>query len=241
MSRSSTDTTKTGRVPEIILPKSEVERCIRFAKSASHTQIAKEFGETDNEARSNSEIQYDVFVGKLGEAAVSSYFQNANINIEDTVDYGVYELGVGDHGDLKMGKGWIVDVKTTKRGQFLMFEPKRLMVYYDAPNMSPPDMIILCQVPGIKANRPFEPRPVVVRLLCAISLKRLISGNDPRVLRLLKGQNIPGTQVPLQADNYVVSARDLKTQWDVVVEYVKTHSPPKYRLYHCFDPRARAG
>ena len=53
----------------------------------------------------------------------------------------------------------------------------------------------------------------------------------PTTLVLRKGAYIPGTKTQLQADNYGISFSDLEKDWESVIQYITTHSPPILENY----------
>ncbi len=204
----------------VILPAEEMAKCIEFSKKSAESQQAIEFGQRDTKPRNTSEIARDNLIGKMTEAAVSRMLRE-EFGIHYPVNFDIYPRGEWDDCDVQI-KAWNIDIKSTRTGQWLLFEVDKLKMRQNQTINNLPDSIFMCRTPW---NRDTDTPKGTVELVGAISLQTLLSDNSI-VKRLRKGDYIPKTKTKLQADNYAVNFSDLNHDWKVIINYMLKNSPP---------------
>ncbi len=204
----------------VILPAEEMAKCIEFSKKSAESQQAIEFGQRDTKPRNTSEIARDNLIGKMAEAAVSRMLRE-EFGIHYPVNFDIYPRGEWDDCDVQI-KAWNIDIKSTRTGQWLLFEVDKLKMRQNQTINNLPDSIFMCRTPW---NRDTDTPKGTVELVGAISLQTLLSDNSI-VKRLRKGDYIPKTKTKLQADNYAVNFSDLNHDWKVIINYMLKNSPP---------------
>ncbi len=135
--------------------------------------------------------------------------------------------GEWDDFDVQIN-GWNVDIKSTRTGQWLLFEVDKLRMRQHQNHNNLPDAIFMCRTPWDKEMD--EPKANKVDLIGAVSLSRLLS-DDPKVKRLKKGDFIPNTKTPLQAENYGIHFSNIKSDWASIIHYMLENSPPNASAY----------
>lgn len=187
------------------------ERCRMFAEESCRTQQAIEFGQRDTAPRKAQEVAQDTFLGKLGEVAVA-HFLRRKYGIHAPLDWEVYPAFEADDCDIQI-KAWSIDVKTTARGKWLLFDSDKMLQRLRQGNV--PDAVIGCRCEDGKT----------VYIMGAIATTNLLSG---AVLK--KGDYLPGTECRLQADNYGIQMEKLNNDWDKIVKTMITQVPRKIYL-----------
>lgn len=174
----------------------QMKLCKLFSEESAKTQQRIEFGQRGTE-RTINEIAKDNLIGKMGEAAVAKML-NEEFHLHVPTNFEIYQRGDYDDNDLEIN-GWSIDVKTTRRGKYLLLEKHK--VDFRIKLFTFPDVILMCRVPNDDSNE--------VEIIGCISASRLINPNTPEVRRLKMGDYIPNTLCQLQADNYCVRFQDL--------------------------------
>ena len=166
------------------------------------------------------EIARDNLIGKMAEVAVTRMLRE-DFKVHVPVNFDIYPAGEGDDCDIQIKK-WSVDVKSTRSGQWLLIEDDRIKMRKNQTINNLPDAIFMCRTPWNRGN---DTPLGTVELIGAISLKVLLS-QDPRVLRLKKGECIPNTKAKLQADNYAVNFEYLNHDWNAIIWHMLNNAPP---------------
>jgi hypothetical protein len=185
----------------------EMERCRIFAETSLPGMQAIEFGQTDTAPRGRAEMVHDGAVGKMGEIAVSRFLRE-RYKLHCPVDFGIDPAGECDDNDLQI-KAWSVDVKTTVRGKWLLFDADKFRMRVRSGTV--PDAIIGCRASGADID-----------IAGAITTAALL-----RLRTLKKGECIPGTDCRLQAENIGVPLDRLNSQWDTIIAQMVTTVPYK--------------
>jgi len=191
----------------IELTEHEYLMCVLFAEQSARSQQRIEFGNHKTEKRPLREVREDTLCGKMGEVAVAKFLRGYSLRLP--VNYEVYPRGEWDDEDFIVN-GLSVDVKTTQRGRSLLLEKNK--VDFRVKQGKFPDIIILCRA---------DVETLKVCIIGCISTKKLIDPSNDKVRRLRAGENIPGTNTALQADNYCVFFEDLcdvKTAFDFILK-----------------------
>ena len=210
----------------IILSAYDMERCVAFSKKSAESQQAIEFGQSDTVPRIPKEIARDNLIGKMAEVAVANMLRE-DFNLHYAVNFDIYPRGEWDDFDVQIN-GWNVDIKSTRTGQWLLFEVDKLRMRQHQNHNNLPDAIFMCRTPWNKEMD--EPKANKVDLIGAVSLSRLLS-DDPKVKRLKKGDFIPNTKTPLQAENYGIHFSNIKSDWASIIHYMLENSPPNASAY----------
>ena len=200
----------------------EIARCIEFCRQSAETQQAIEFGQRDTAPRDINEIAKDNFIGKLAEMAVVDMLR-FDYGIHVSVNWEIYGIGEGDDCDMIIGNGWKVDVKSTKTGNWLLFDADKLKMRKNQKYNNLPDAIFMCRTLwDFENDRPTGE----VELIGAVSLKSLLDPNC-NVHRFQKGDLLPGTNTKLQADNYGIRFDDLDHNWGKNIKHMMENYPPR--------------
>ena len=208
------------------LTAAEMDMCITFSKASAESQQAIEFGQHDTTPRKTQEIARDNLIGKMAEVAVARMLRE-NYGIHFPVNFEIYPRGEWDDCDVQI-KGWNIDIKSTRTGQWLLFEVDKLRMRQNQQINNLPDAVFMCRTPW---DRDKDIPIGTVELIGAISLKMLLTP-DKRILRLRKGEYIPNTRAKLQADNLAVNFSDLNHDWDMIIHHMIENSPPDNSSYH---------
>ena len=185
----------------------EYTMCVLFSEKSARSQRQIEFGSQNTAKRSLREVREDTLVGKMAEVAVVKMLRE-DYGLHLPVNYEVYPRGDWDDEDIIIN-GLTVDVKATEKGHCLLLE-KNKVDFRIAQGLFP-DMIIMCKT---------NVEEMKVDIVGCISTRKLVEPNNPKVKRLEAGRYIPGTKVPVQADNYCVEFSDLsgiKTAFDYIL------------------------
>lgn len=207
------------------LTEAEMEKCISFSRKSAETQQAIEFGQRDTIPRKTQEIARDNLIGKMAEVAIARMLRE-DFGIHFPVNFEIYPRGEWDDCDVQI-KGWNVDIKSTRTGQWLLFEVDKLRMRQNQPINNLPDAVFMCKTPWDRNND----TPIgSVELIGAISLKVLLTP-DKRILKLRKGECIPNTNARLQADNYAVNFSHLNHDWNKIIHHMIDNAPPDKSSY----------
>lgn len=207
----------------VVLSDDEYQRCANFSKASALTQQDIEFGERQTAPRNVDEIARDNMIGKMAEIAVAKMLNEYGIDAD--VNFDIYGRGEWDDDDFYI-KGWRVDVKSTRSGQWLLFELNKMKMR-DRQGLLP-DALFMCKT---EWDRNTDTPKRSVELIGAISLFTLIRNGK----RIRKGQCIPNTSCKLQADNFAVHFDDLNHDWRrIITEYMNSNPPYEYILPHSF-------
>ena len=198
-----------------------MQRCIDFSIKSAKSQQAIEFGQYDTIPRRTAEIARDNLIGKMAEAAVSQMLRE-DFGVHYAVNYEIYPKGEWDDFDMQIN-GWNVDIKSTRSGQWLLFDVDKLRMRQNQKYNNLPDMIFMCRTPWDRiADKPVG----TVDLIGAVSLGFLLS-DSPDVKRLKKGDYIPNTNTKLQAENYGVHFSNINSNWTAIITFMLKTFPPK--------------
>lgn len=206
----------------IELTEEEIKQCIEFSRRSAVNQQKIEFGQRDTRPRSNFEIGRDNLIGKIAEVAFAKMMRDKyGVNID--LDFNYYPRGVWDKQDAEIN-GWRIDVKGTRQGG------KWLLVEWSKLNFRCRDGTLshLYVMASVKWDRKND-RPLgQVELVGCASLNWFNENHDDfdGTVVLRKGENIPGTNTPVQADNYAIKFDDLVNDWDMVVDTIFSNPPP---------------
>lgn len=208
-----------------VLTEYELDRCIAFSKASAPTQQAKEFGQNETKPRSKTEVARDNLIGKMAEMAFSRMLRE-DFGVHLPINFDIYPRGECDDQDFQIN-GWKIDVKSTTKGHWMLFEADKLRMRSEQSLNNLPDVILMCQTPWHEDTD--EPEGSVA-IIGTISLTRLLSV-DPKVLRLGKNEYIPGTRTRLLAENYGVHFRDLCRDFSTTIPYLLHNHPPDPSSY----------
>ncbi|SFP37079.1 hypothetical protein SAMN02910344_01211 [Ruminobacter amylophilus] len=212
-------------IKTIVLSKYDMQRCVDFSKESAKSQQAIEFGQSDTVPRRIAEIARDNLIGKMAEVAITHMLRE-DFGLHFTVNFDIYPRGEWDDFDVQIN-GWNVDIKSTRIGQWLLFEVDKLRMRQNQKYNNLPDAIFMCRTPW---NRELDEPKGTVELIGAVSLKNLLSNNS-KVVRLKKGDFIPNTRAKLQAENYGIHFSNISSDWGSIIPYMLTNPPPDASAY----------
>lgn len=208
----------------IRLSEQEYERCLSFAKTCALNQQRIEFGQSDTKPRGTSEISRDNMIGKMAEVAFAKMLHD-RYGIDIELDFNYYPRGKWDDQDAVIN-GWLIDVKATRKGgRWMLIEWSKLN-FRQKQNM----LSHLYVMASVDWDREKDLPHREVDLVGCASIQKLLPGL-PSTVVLRKGECIPNTHTPLQADNYGIRFTDLETDWDKVLQYILNHQPPDLSTY----------
>ena len=211
-------------IKTIFLPEYDMQRCVDFSNKSAKSQQSIEFGQSDTVPRRTAEIARDNLIGKMAEVAITHMLRE-DFGLHFTVNFDIYPRGEWDDFDVQIN-GWNVDIKSTRTGQWLLFEVDKLRMRQYQKYNNLPDAIFMCRTPW---NRETDEPIGNVELIGAISLKNLLS--NPKVMRLKKGDFIPNTRAKLQAENYGIHFTNISSDWGAIIPYMLTNPPPDASAY----------
>lgn len=208
----------------VTLLQSELELCLKFSYKCAEEQQAIEFGQSDTAPRNNAEIGRDNLIGKIGEVAFASMVKQ-RYGIDLPLDFEYYPRGQWDGQDTVINK-WKVDIKATRQGgKWMLIEWSK--INFRQKDSDLPHMFVMAST---KWDRKTDVPTGQVDLVGCASILRLKRGGE-NTLILRKGEKIPGTSTKLQADNYAVHFDHLEHDWDKILNYILTHTPPSLDSY----------
>ena len=188
---------------EIAVTKEEYDRCYEFAVKSAKTQ--REYRSGGSQYRSVERIQSDTLRGKIAEIVVKKFFESASLNSgEIKLDFNIYPRGKWDEQDFIINNNKI-SVKSAK-----WFSKWLLLELKDIKRGELSDYYIFVTI-----TRDFRAGNII-----GFASKEEIL-NDPKTIKLKKGENIPGTNTCLDADNYARHSRYLhnsQEDWKQIVE-----------------------
>lgn len=189
---------------EIKITDQEFDECKKFADDSSKTQREHRSGGTY--FRSADEIHSDTLRGKIAEVAVKKFLEQDPLNVKEIdLDFNIYPRGVWDKCDFNLN-GKKVSIKSSKHfARCLLLETKDIL----RGNVF--DFYILVLVN--EKNRSAK--------IAGYALRSEIETVSEKTLELKKGENIPETSVPLDADNRARKKDHLhksETEW---VDFVR--------------------
>lgn len=209
----------------VTLTPDEMKKCIDFSNDSAKSQQDIEFGQKDTKPRPPQEIARDNLIGKMAEVVVIRMLRE-EFNIHESVNFDIYPRGEWDDCDVRIYK-WSVDIKSTRNGNWLLFETSKLKMRQNQVINNLPDVVFMCRTPW---NRDSDLPIGTVELIGAISLEKLLS-KDPKVIHLKKGDFIPNTNARLQAENLAVKFDDLSHDWTKIIKYMVENNPPDPSSY----------
>ena len=202
----------------IELSEYNMQQCALFSHESALTQQRVEFGQKTTKERPLAEIARDNMIGKMGEVAFQKFLYQ-RFGIKTPVNFDIYPRGDCDNIDVGIN-GWGIDVKTTRYGNNLLYERNKLE--YRRKSETIPDALVVCKVAWNKDRD--TPAKRTVELIGCISTLNMINPKNKDVELLEKGEYIPCTRTPLQADNYVVGFNRL-SDIEKSVEYMLKNRP----------------
>ena len=208
----------------VTLSDAEYSQCLTFSRKCSLNQQRIEFGQRDTEARSLSEISRDNLIGKMAEVAFAKMLREV-FGIQIELDFNYYPRGEWDAQDAVIN-GWNIDVKATRKGgRWMLIEWNKLDFRQKQNKLA--HLYVMAIVDWDRNND--LPSRRVELVGCASILK--LRANVPTTVVLRKGSCIPDTNTLLQADNFGISFSNLEKDWESVIQYITTHSPPSTENY----------
>lgn len=202
----------------ITLTKEELEKCKAFSEKSAKTQQPIEFGQSDTVARKRAEIARDTLIGKMAEVAFARMLKE-DFNLDVPLDFEVYARGKWDDNDLVIN-GWNIDIKSTRIGSWLLIEWSKLDFRQKQGEL--PHAFFMCKTDwDMKKDKPLG----TVQLIGSISLPKLREG-EKNVVVIKKGEVIPDTKTPLQADNFGVKFSNLNSDWNTIISHILNNDPP---------------
>lgn len=206
-------------VKDIRLTEEELAKCIDFSSTSAPNQQAIEFGQRTTKARSSREIARDNLIGKIAEVAFSKIMKE-NYGIEVALDFNYYPLGQWDSEDAVIN-GWRIDVKGTRKGgKWMLIEWNKLNFRQRDNNLSHVYVMF-----SVDWDRNTDCPTGKVSYEGAVSLEKLCPKFEKTYI-LKKGDLIPGTKTPLQADNYGIHFKDLYKHLNTLIKYLTENTPP---------------
>jgi len=154
----------------------------------------RNFHDSRNATRTQKKQMEDNIRGKLGEMAVANYI--GLMGIPSLMDFEIYDSkGKGDDFDV-IANGKAIDVKVSKpNSRCLMVERKKWESWHSRKHF--PDYLSMVSVTG--DNMKYE-----VNYMFGITWEKF---KDKSKL-YERGDDIPNTRYPLEADNYIVTVDD---------------------------------
>jgi len=208
----------------ITLSPKELAMCHEFSFECAKNQQPIEFGQSDTTARGVIEIGRDNYIGKIAEVAFSKMMKES-FNIDIPLDFNYYPRREWDNQDAEIN-GWLIDIKGTRQGgKWMLVEWSKLDFRQREKKLSH-----LYVMASVNWNRKTDTPTGEVDLVGCATIRKLIR-DTPKTKVLLKGEYIPGTKTPLQADNYAIAFNDLENDWNMVIKYICNHSPPSTATY----------
>lgn len=176
----------------IVLTETEIKQCERFATASANTQREHRTGGLVQ--RSYMQIFTDTFRGKIGEMAVKKFLEQPTLDVEGIeLDFAIYPRGVWDVADITRN-GIKISIKSSKHfARWLLLESK------DIERGEVSDMYIFVLVAENFTSATIK----------GYATKEEITGEDKHTLHLRRGECIPRTTTPLDADNHARHADHL--------------------------------
>ena len=189
---------------EITITDIEYEKCKEFAEKSSSSQREHRSGGTM--IRNNNQIFSDTLRGKMGEISIKNFLEQPPLNFKGIkLDFEIYPRGAWDTEDFKISDKRF-SIKTAKHfSRYLLLETKDLergdtYDYY---------VLVLVDVENKTAQ------------IAGYIPKNEMQTVSKKTLDLKKGECIPDTSVPLDADNHARHKNDLfnsEDDWKSLVE-----------------------
>lgn len=198
---------------DYILSEEDMECCIAFSEQSAPTQQDIEFGQHDIKARDVKEIARDNLIGKIAEVAfkriVETYYPEAG---EIPLNFFVYERGVYDNQDANIN-GTLIDIKATREGgEWFLIEWNKLI--FRAREKHLPHYFAFFTVGWDREIDQPTGRARFEGIIPIEWLSKEHVDKEERILVLKKGDQIPGKNVSLQADNYGINKRFISRSLD---------------------------
>jgi len=180
----------------------ECEIANQFAKKIVGNIDQRDFMDGRNTERSSEKLFEDSAKGKKAEIFI--YDVLGDNQIQASIDFDIYDKGIGDDGDLVANEK-AIDVKASSpRAKCLLVEKKRMDLWEKVGKV--PDCLCMVAVNGDFCTYIFG---------CSFkTFKR-------DAILLKRGDCIPNTNVPLKADNYVIRRDQCSTNINDLVEFIK--------------------
>lgn len=180
----------------------EYLKCRNFANESAKSQ--REYRSGGSQFRVLKTIEYDTLRGKVGEYVVKKFLEQEPFNIDEIeLDFNIYPRGEWDNQDFVIGNRRI-SIKSVKSfSNWLLLETKDILRedLYDY-------YILVAVAKDYKSG-----------VIKGFATKNDIL-NDSKTCKLKRGENIPGTGTPLDANNYGRHSKDLSnllTDWENLI------------------------
>lgn len=208
----------------IDLTEAELKKCQDFAYNCAKTMQEIEFGQTDTAPRGEAEIGRDHLIGKMAEVAFAKMLKQ-EFQQEILLDFDCYDRGKWDTQDAELN-GWKIDIKATRQGgRWMLIEWNKLD--FRQKEKALPHLFVMASVGW---ERESDKPTGIVTLEGSMSTPHITStGKNVKVLR--KGECIPNTNMPLQADNFGIEFKNLKQDWHTVIPYILKNESPNLDSY----------
>jgi len=174
------------------LTSEEFDKCEEFANDSSKTQREHRSGGTFQ--RTISQIKEDTLRGKVGEVIIKNFLSQEPFNLDIVLDFGVYPRGKWDSFDIKIGDKTF-SIKSAK-----WFSNWLLLESQDLERGDTYDYYILVLI-----DEDFKSG-----IVKGFADKDEILSENDQTLLLKKGEIIPNTNTPLDADNHARHINNLK-------------------------------
>ncbi|MCK3895053.1 hypothetical protein HCC09_07870 [Streptococcus suis] len=206
------------------VPSEVISQCFNFAYSMAEGQLHRETRTGGEHSRTQLEVFWDTFRGKIAESFAYFYYKNLGVEISD-LDFNIYPRGKWDSFDMTVN-GNIISVKSTKHfGQLLLleFDDWNGNGHYVPDPQINYDYFILVRT-KIKSGNDFDkgnlPDKTTLSSYClnldiegeitgALSHKDFVNQIIKFKYIIKKGQLLQG-KIPMDATNYYVHAGDLE-------------------------------
>jgi len=149
----------------------------------------KDFMDSRNIVRSTKKVFEDNLKGKYAEIALANSIY-VKTGLESSLDFEIYDLGVGDSFDVIVGEVSI-DVKASSPlARTILIEEKKFKSW---EQRGVPSYLCMISVVGNECN-----------YLFGVSYLEFLD----KAIKLNRGDCIPNTDVPLKATNYAIRKKD---------------------------------
>lgn len=201
----------------IRLTAEELEKCIEFSRTSAPNQRPNEFGQR-TPLRDPEETARDTLIGKIAEVAFRKMMLE-NYGIDVPLDFNYYPRGEYDDQDTEIN-GWRIDVKGTRQGgRWLLIEWSKLDFRQKKGKLS--HLYVMFSVGW---DRDTDQPTGTASYQGFVTLSRL-KKDCPGTRVLEEGDIIPGTKMPLIADNFGIHFRDLYTYPSDLINILKIAPP----------------
>lgn len=183
----------------------EIEKCRDFAEKSAKTQ--REYRSGGTQMRGYSLIFNDTFRGKIGEMISKNFLKN-EFDVDTKIDFDIYPRGQWDSTDIEINDIKI-SIKSAKWfSSWLLLESRDI----ERGGTYPFYILVLVD----KNNNG--------GIIAGYATNKEISQGDPNTLILKKGEFIPNTNTPLDANNHARHKSHLHNSlkgWEKLIETIR--------------------